>query len=172
MNWIALFSHTGSEIANISRRLTHWPDGIITNRPPGSKLDKNITRELMHTSSKPSVREYRDMLSGADLVTLHGWMRIIPKKICEEFNIYNLHPGLITEYPELKGKDPQFRVTDTINTYDKVGCVIHKVTPEVDCGEIIMTRSVNNRYYSDEAVVSALHEIAGDMWMDFLIDRV
>ena len=31
MHWVALFSHTGNEIANISSRLTHWPDKIVTN---------------------------------------------------------------------------------------------------------------------------------------------
>ena len=72
----------------------------------------------------------------------------------------------------MKGKDPQYRVLDGTKTYNTIGCVIHRVVPEVDCGPVIMERSVNNKYYSDSAVVDALHEIAGDMWVDFLIDRV
>ena len=172
MKWVALFSHTGTEIANISHRLTHWPDRIVTNKPPGAGFNKGINQEITYTNRTPGVRKYRDILSGADLVTLHGWMRIVPEEICEEFNIYNLHPGLITEYPELKGKDPQIRVLDSIKTYDKIGCVIHKVVPEVDAGEIVMTRALKNCYYSDDAITEKLHEIAGDMWVDFLIDRV
>lgn len=171
MRWVALFSHTGSEIVNISRRLTHWPDVIITNQLPG-KINKDISQEVVHVNNKPSVSVYRDILSGADLVTLHGWMRVIPEKICEEFNIYNLHPGLITEYPELRGKDPQSRVIGNNNDYAKIGCVIHKVVPEVDAGDVILERSLHNHYYSESSVTNVLHEMAGDMWVDFLIDRV
>jgi folate-dependent phosphoribosylglycinamide formyltransferase PurN len=43
------------------------------------------------------------------IVTLHGWLRVIPAYVCERSRIYNGHPGLITKYPELKGKDPQVR---------------------------------------------------------------
>lgn len=171
MKWVALFSHTGTEIVNISDRLTHWPDKIITNQLPG-KFNRKIKQEVFFAENKPSVRSYRNLLDGADLVTLHGWMRIIPPKICEEFNIYNLHPGLITLYPELKGKDPQYRVLNSKHTYDYVGCVIHKVTPELDAGEVIMETKLRNTFYSDEAIVNALHEAAGDMWVDFLMDRV
>ena len=43
-----------------------------------------------------------------DLITLHGYLRIIPENICKQCkHIYNGHPGLINMYPELKGKDPQ-----------------------------------------------------------------
>ena len=171
MHWVALFSHTGNEIANISNRLTHWPDKIVTNNCPGLYSNR-IKQEVTHTSNKPSIDSYRDILSNADIITLHGWMRIIPGVICEEFEIYNLHPGLITSYPELKGKDPQSRVLGNINSYDRIGCVIHRVTKDVDCGNIEMERSVRNDLYSEASITRVLHGIASDMWVDFLMDRV
>ena len=71
------------------------------------------------------------------LVTLHGWLNIIPEEICNEYTIYNGHPGMITFYPELKGKDPVERAWEKIDTYHFVGSVVHKVVPEVDSGSIL-----------------------------------
>ena len=68
------------------------------------------------------------------LITLHGYLRIIPADVCKECNIVNGHPGLITEYPNLKGKDPQERIE---NWMSYIGSVCHKVVPEVDAGEIL-----------------------------------
>ena len=52
------------------------------------------------------------------LITLNGWLRIVPPDKCAKYNIYNGHPGLITKYPELKGKDPQQRMWENIHEYD------------------------------------------------------
>ena len=34
MKWIAFFSQTGAEIADISESLGRWPDLLITNKRP------------------------------------------------------------------------------------------------------------------------------------------
>ena len=49
-HWYAFFSHTGSEIANISKRLGIAPSCIITNKTPG---DKNINKDLLKFQQKP-----------------------------------------------------------------------------------------------------------------------
>jgi folate-dependent phosphoribosylglycinamide formyltransferase PurN len=163
--WIALFSHTGSEIVNISNRLGFGPDRVITNKMG------TVHRDLNHctrTRPKPDDQDYQLLFADKEpIITLHGWMRIIPGSICEEYDIYNLHPGLITQYPELKGKDPQERVFTTLNIPQYVGCVIHRATEELDSGEIIMSRRVLNTYPSVKLLTHALHDMAGDMWVDF-----
>ena len=177
MKWIALFSHTGSEIVNISNELGRWPDKIITNKPPGSEDIHDQVGEVYYTSAKPKVQDYRQLLDEDAIITLHGWMRIIPESICKSHEIYNLHPGLISEYPELKGKDPQKRVfendalpTGGVKEYNKVGCVIHKCSPEVDSGLMIMERSTGNRFYGEKGLTEYLHEMASGMWISFLED--
>ena len=97
-------------------------------------------------------------------------MRIIPKNICNEYNIYNLHPGLITKYPQLKGADPQARVAaeQDESIYKRVGCVIHKVTPGVDEGEILASVSTANVYSGEKMLTSQLHNMALDLWVDFI----
>lgn len=169
--WAALFSHTGSEIVNISDKLSRSPDVVITNNHPGDEyINKEILKKnLVYTDKKPTAESYRTLLEDADIVTLHGWMRIIPKEICKEYNIYNLHPGLITKYPELKGADPQKRVATCLdNRYKRIGCVIHKVIPKVDEGKVLLESSTTNHYYSEEEISCRLHEMALSLWLELL----
>jgi folate-dependent phosphoribosylglycinamide formyltransferase PurN len=169
--WAALFSHTGSEIVNISNKLSRSPDVVITNNVPGDEdINKEILKKkLVYTDKKPTVESYRALLEDADIVTLHGWMRIIPKEICKEYNIYNLHPGLITKYPELKGADPQKQVATCLdNRYNRIGCVIHKVIPEVDEGRVLLESSTANHYYSEEEISCQLHKMALSLWLELL----
>jgi len=95
-------------------------------------------------------------------------LRIIPDDICKHYEILNLHPGLITRYPELKGKDPQWRVFDMFNLPSRVGCVIHRAVAEVDSGEVLMERSSHNHYPNGDVLCRHLHWMASDMWVDYL----
>lgn len=171
--WAALFSHTGSEIVNISNELSRSPDVVITNNTPGHEhINKKILeKNVIYTDKKPTVQSYRTLLEDADVVTLHGWMKIIPKEICKEYEIYNLHPGLITKYPELKGADPQKRVAECQDErYKSVGCVIHRVVPEVDEGEVLLESSIANDFYNETAISCQLHEMALSLWLELLHD--
>ena len=107
-NWIALFSQTGSEISNLSLALNRDPDFVITN----ANLDEIDSRvgvdfRLNNEESKTlDILENLDFNIDKTLITLNGWLKIVPPDKCNTYNIYNGHPGLITKYPELKGKDP------------------------------------------------------------------
>lgn len=170
--WIALFSHTGSEIVNISNRLGTTPDTIITNNQPGTDVIHEGIRDVVYTKSKPVAEDYETLFEDDPIVTLHGWMRIVPGSVCDNHEIYNLHPGLIDDYPELKGKDPQQQVFDMLNPPAHVGCVIHRATACLDDGPIIMSRRVVNHYATPNTLIKALHEMAGDMWIDFFENRL
>lgn len=174
--WIAMFSHTGSEIARLSKRLGRSPDKIITNLQPGSaNISKDLTGDITFANNKPTAADYRRLFSSGDIITMHGWMRIIPGSICREHNIYNLHPGLCTIYPELRGKDPQKRVFENSATveggtreYSRVGCVLHQAAEEIDFGRTIMERSTGNCYSGPSHLSEALKDMAVDMWEEFL----
>ena len=133
--WIAFFSQTGSEIADISESLGRWPDVIVTNDRPEHlrTIDERIEKKGYFTwANKPSEEDYISLLEAYPdaIVTLHGWLRIVPEYVCERSKIYNGHPGLITKYPELKGKDPQVRAFES--KHKTMGCVLHKVVAGVD----------------------------------------
>ena len=161
--WIALFSQTGSEIAYLANQITftegrnRWPDAIITNKhknqlltidpellselqpdtyktPPGVKKLPN----LLFISSTPTEEELESIFSEYDnpIITLHGWLRIIPPALCSKYEIYNGHPAWLFQYPELKGKDPQKRAWD--GNYYYGGMVIHRVTEKLDEGKIAL----------------------------------
>ena len=111
--WVAFFSHTGTEIYNLSNRLKRVPDRIVVNKSPGDEtinedllwLINSNNIDLVYTKNRPDAEDYDRLIKDHDsVVTLHGWMRIVPAVICGSYKIYNLHPGLITKYPELKGE--------------------------------------------------------------------
>jgi phosphoribosylglycinamide formyltransferase-1 len=169
--WIAFFSQTGSEIVEVSKLLGRWPDLIITNERPEHLRKIHPTLENKHlifVDNKPSEEELFSIIAQYDdpIITLHGWLRIMPAVICNRFEIYNGHPGLITEFPELKGKDPQQKAFDLGLEYS--GCVIHRVTEGVDEGEILRSRKVYIQNLEISELFHILHQISIDLWVDFL----
>lgn len=156
MKWVALFSQTGSEIKTLSGILDRVPSMVLTN-------NKKYTGDLNpyiadhNTLMKYLIDNHKD-----DLITLHGYLRIIPEEVCKKCkNIYNGHPGLINVYPELRGKDPQERIKPYMNL---IGSVVHKVIPEVDAGDIVSNIAVKNtsgNYYNK------LRETSLEAWEQF-----
>jgi len=169
--WLAFFSHTGSEIVNLSNKLKITPSRIVTNLEPGDpQIDPRLLKlktEIIYVSDRPTSGDYERVLNRCDdcMCTLHGWMRIVPKSICESYEMWNLHPGLINMYPELKGADPQWRVDD--EKHEWIGLVIHKVVPGVDDGPIAMTSKKRNNYPNGDMIAEELHEMALSAWEDF-----
>ena len=167
--WIAFFSQTGSEIVDISKSLGRWPDKIITNKRPEHlrKINEELLNaDIIYLSNKPTVEEYKNVLSEKCIVTLHGWLRIMPPEICEQHTIYNGHPGLITEYPELKGKDPQIRAFE--GKYPVAGAVLHKVVAGVDEGKVIAEERFNTYNLELDDLFRILRDRSLYMWCNFL----
>ena len=167
--WITFFSQTGAEIADIAESLGRWPDQIFTNERPENlrTIDPRII-EYGYTElpNKPVSDDYDAVLQDNAIITLHGWLRIMPKSICEKYLIYNGHPGLITKYPELKGKDPQVRAYE--GKYPIAGAVIHKVVAGVDEGKVIMEERFNNFNLSLDDLFRILRDRSLFMWTSFL----
>jgi len=169
--WIAFFSQTGAEIADIAESLGRWPDRIITNDRPEDlrTIDPRIEEKGYFTlNNKPTLEEYEDLLVyfPEALITLHGWLRIMPPSICEKYTIFNGHPGLITEYPELKGKDPQIRAFK--GKYPVVGTVLHRVVAGVDEGKVIAEERVNAFNLELNDLFRILRDRGLYMWCNFL----
>ena len=174
-NWIALFSQTGSEIADLSLALNRVPDFVITNASldqvnPNVHVDYRLNNEEAKTLD---ILENLDFNIDKTLITLNGWLRIVPPDKCNNYNIYNGHPGLITKYPELKGKDPQQRAWDNIDNYNEVGSVVHRVVQEVDAGEVTSEEMISTKYIGSlDATYNALRTTSFDAWYRFLKERL
>ena len=169
------FSQTGSEIYQVSERLGVFPNQIICNGQDFSKINKDLIgcAPIHFTDSKPTVKQYLELLPEDALITMHGWLRIVPGEVCEKRNIYNGHPGLITKYPELKGKDPQKKAIQL--KHATAGCIIHQATAELDGGPIVAESkevSINGWYEDEEWVIQKLHKVSVDLWIKFLKDKL
>lgn len=169
--WYAMFSQTGTEIYNLSKTIGRVPDRIITNNNNLEKINSQLLEECYErfwtVGSKPTIEEYRLLLEEGDVITMHGWLRIIPSKICNEFAIINLHPAPLTLYPNLKGKDPQERVFKLNLTHS--GNTIHKCTSELDSGDILIESNFAlKKNYSLEDVYTYTHKDALKLWTKFL----
>jgi folate-dependent phosphoribosylglycinamide formyltransferase PurN len=172
--WIALFSQTGSEIANIAAATGIWPDLIIVNeRNIHRVIDSRLHgKPVVFVPNTPTCAELLELISmyRNPLITLHGWLRIIPPQICTTYDIYNGHPGLITEYPELKGKDPQIRAIQ--GDYDVAGCVLHKVTAGVDEGEVLLSEKFSIKRLVESEIFHIFSNTSLTLWVEFLRTRL
>lgn len=177
--WIAFFSQTGTEIHELSKALGVYPEAIVTNKADPRNVNKELLsttqfREhklnktiLMSLPAKPVTSDYLRVLERYDnpLITLHGFLRIIPEEICNNYEMYNLHPGLINKFPSLKGYNPQERAFN--DGYKLAGCVIHKVISGVDEGEVLLSQGVSIEGMDLNGVYAALRESALDLWKSF-----
>ncbi len=173
--WVAFFSMSGSEIYNISQALGKFPDAVVTNRTHidgvhQDLLDVLSPGQLIMIPNRPKVEEYDTAIREASvkptetLVTLHGYLRIIPASICDVYEIINCHPGQIKKYPELRGKDPQRRAIN----HPTIGTVLHRVTAGVDEGPILTSASCYNKWKTEEGVTDRLKEMSAKLWIDLL----
>lgn len=178
--WVTFFSQTGTEIYDLSNELGVYPDGIIHNKHNNNGINPklielttfratklNMTHCWCHIPPNPNLQDYKNVLSNFNnpVITLHGFLRIIPKEICEKYEMYNLHPGLIDKFPALKGFNPQERAFT--EGYKLAGCVIHKVTPGVDEGEILMSQGTSIEGMTLKGVYDTLRGTALDLWKSF-----
>jgi folate-dependent phosphoribosylglycinamide formyltransferase PurN len=166
--WIAFFSQTGSEIVSLGNALGKIPTEMVYNEKPIYKNDinQNIDKYTL-LPNRPSLEDYERVLSKYDnpLVTLHGWLRIVPPEICSKYEIFNGHPGLIDEYPELKGKDPQEKAYRL--GLQEGGSVVHRVTEGVDEGEILYSTKASLKGLDLNGVYNILRETSMVSWMKF-----
>jgi len=179
--WKTFFSQSGSEIYEISKNIGRFPDAIITNKniEDMDKINPDLLERcfdrFIFLPKKPTVEEYREAIRNADIITHHGYLRILPPQICGRFRIYNGHPGLITKFPELKGKDPQAKVwyKHFEKPYKLHGHVIHEVIPEVDAGKVVSEKefyseSIYKEFNSLNDYIIRLHKLAIENWVGFM----
>ena len=168
--WVALFSQTGSEIYNISKKLNRSPDLVITNRQNLEGVNQELINEfgakIFQISKSPSVEEYKHHIPENAFVTLHGWLRIIPEEICNTYEIYNLHPANLLLHPHLKGKDPQKRAVAELLQWS--GNTIHRCTAELDSGEIKEYSTILIEGLLEFEAIDKLHKDATNLWFNFL----
>ncbi len=178
-NWTVFVSQTGSEVMSLAKALDVVPSLLLTNNP--RKLRGDVQEFLEEHGCavdcipfNPLLEHYlREDVLDSNIITLHGYLRIIPSGFILRYSprkIYNGHPGLITDYPELKGKDPQIRAWE--GGYEIVGSVVHEVTEGVDEGEVLRFSAVQNTAKSLDDMYNTLRETSLEAWVDFFTNNL
>jgi len=77
--------------------------------------------------------------SGAELIVLAGWMRLVKSPMLEAFprRIINIHPSLLPAFPGLEAWKQALSAG-----VEKTGCTVHFVDGGMDTGEIIAQNEV------------------------------
>jgi len=179
MKWVVFFSQTGSEIVELSKSLGRKPDLIVTNNfEEKNKFHPGI-RELgvtiMSAKHDMLVNYFRNQTVynvSQTLISLHGYLRVLPADICEKYEIYNGHPAPIHLYPELKGKDKQEDLYKYKDRYERIGCIIHRVIPDLDEGEIIVSVDEINTLTSLEDSYLKAKPLSLKSWEIFFHDHL
>ena len=105
------------------------PSEFLSAAPFKTKLEGDAEAAYIAT-----IRE-----SGADLILLAGFMRVIKKGLIDAFpgRIINIHPSLLPAFPGVEGWK------QTLAYGCKVGgCTVHIVNEGVDTGPIIVQKAV------------------------------
>jgi hypothetical protein len=171
--WVALFSQTGSEIYNIAKRIGHAPKYIMTNNADRETWHPGLEElsSIIVTGKHPMLMDMLIGMRNSPLVTLHGYLRILPEEVVTTHEVINGHPGDIIKYPELKGKDPQHKAIDL--GLPSTGVVLHKAVAEVDAGEILKheERTIHAGTTTEQLILD-LKAIQLDLWCDLLRERL
>jgi phosphoribosylglycinamide formyltransferase-1 len=121
---------------------------VLSNKSdaPGLQAARDLGLEAHHipaaglTPLERDVEFYRHLeRTGADLVCLAGYMRIVSPQFVASFpdRILNVHPSLLPSFPGLEAQ------TQALEFGAKVaGCTVHFVDEHVDHGVIILQRAV------------------------------
>lgn len=174
-NWGVLVSQTGSEVIAISEKLGILPSLIVTNRV--TKVSEKNMRifgknnvEIVVLPNKPTLDQYlRSGLLDKELITLHGFLRIVPEGFFPHFKgeMYNGHPALITMYPELKGFNKQEDIAGNQEKYEWCGSVVHECIPELDAGRVVTSHRTKNTANTIDEAYMLLRETSLKSWETF-----
>ena len=102
ISWTAFYSQTGSEIVALCKKLDIKPTAVVTNNPKKTSeenykffRENNIT--IVHLPFNPSPDDYLLTPTSVRIISLNGWLRILPPFICKQWKgrMFNGHPALI-----------------------------------------------------------------------------
>ncbi len=125
---LAISDNTDAGLLNLAENL-----GVTTKVIHEPKFRTRLSEEV-EAELVEAIRA-----SGAELIVLAGWMRLVKTQMLEAFprRIINIHPSLLPAYPGLEAWKQALEAR-----VEKTGCTVHFVDGGMDTGEIIAQNEV------------------------------
>ncbi len=101
----------------------------------------------------------------ADIIFSVGYMKVINNKLIDKHNIINLHPSILPKY---KGLMTQKRML--INNEKEYGFTIHKVSNDLDSGDIISQKRKKLSNFNEFEILKAHKKLEHQFVYKKLID--
>ena len=161
--WITLFSNSGKELAEVIEKVGRSPDVILCDKKR-TEWDERLTN--VQVVDATDIENMLKLEHDNTLITLHGYWRLIKASDIKS-KIYNVHPGDIFKYPELKGLHPQKKAIEL--SLESTGVLIHSIDggkPEVFSDYPIKSGT------TVEELTEQLRYEAIKLWQIFLVGRI
>jgi phosphoribosylglycinamide formyltransferase-1 len=125
---LAISDHPEAGLLSLAENL-----GVATQVVSEPKFRTRLSEEV-ETGLVEDIRA-----SGAELIVLAGWMRLVKSPMLEAFprRIINIHPSLLPAFPGLEAWKQALAAA-----VEKTGCTVHFVDGGMDTGEIIAQSEV------------------------------
>ena len=152
-----LISGSGSNLLEILKKNHDNNDFKVITVISNNNISTKIKSYLGKFYKNVLIRECQRTLQkknfyGTDIIFSVGYMKVIEKRIIENFDVINLHPSILPNY---KGLMTQKRML--INNEKYYGFTIHKVSPELDDGQTISNKT-KKIYTKDESELLKKHK--------------
>ena len=165
--WVALFSNSGKELAEVIDKIGIEPDLILCDQV---RTDWDDRFPSVQISPAHHIEDLLKNLNEDTLVTLHGYWRLL-KASDIKAKIYNVHPGDIFKYPELKGIHPQKKAIEL--GLESTGVLIHRVDDTVDGGTPeLFSDYVIHKGETVEGLTEELRHEAVKLWQIFFVGKL
>ena len=136
-----LISGSGSNLLKILKKNHINKDfkviAIISNNNISTKIKSYVGKFYKDVLVKEYQRTLqKENFNNTEIIFSVGYMKVIEKKIINNFDVINLHPSILPNY---KGLMTQKRML--INNEKYYGFTIHKVSTELDDGQTISSKT-------------------------------
>ena len=169
-----LISGSGSNLLEILKKNHDNNDFKVITVISNNNISTKIKSYLGKFYKNVLIRECQRTLQkknfyGTDIIFSVGYMKVIEKRIIENFDVINLHPSILPNY---KGLMTQKRML--INNEKYYGFTIHKVSPELDNGQTISnkTKKINTKNETEllKKHKSLEHEFVYQQFVNYLLN--
>ena len=128
---------------------------IISNNKISNEIKNFIKDQNFNIKIFEKITNLKSIyIKNSDVVFSVGYMKVINKELSSKHNIINLHPSLLPKY---KGLMTQKRML--INNEKEFGFTIHKVSAELDAGDIICQKRKKITNFDEQEILRGHKEL-------------